>query len=132
MALTLLGTGTAISNVKNLQGNNSIIANSGTIHYYDGYDDTVNLLSSVYSYKGNSYVYTKSDIYSYVAPNRKAKIKSRYPKGIEIRVLPNIVHHDRYVDWMMTTSGYYIPARWRKRLELADMTKGFDHRAQLG
>ena len=113
MAFTIIGTGTAVTKYVAPQLDNSIVASAKkekteTFLVYDGFGD-----------KGYAQVVCYPGIYSRVAPNMKAKTKRYYKKDEIFRVQLKedktgpVIISDAHYDWFVTTSGYYIPARYK-------------------
>ncbi len=112
MAFTILGTGTAVTKTIAPKADNTIVAcakkeNVKTFLNIDAFGNKA--YAQVVCYPG---------IYSRVAPNIKAKAKRYYKEGEIFRIQVNkngkiaVVQGDDY-DWVVTTSGYYVPARYK-------------------
>ncbi len=110
MAFTLLGTGTAVTKTIAPKADNTIVAFAKekvkTYLYLDSFGD--NAQAQVVYYPG---------VCSRVAPNMKAKTKKYYKKGeiFNIKTYKGkiVIIEDDYYDWVVTTSGYYVPVRYK-------------------
>lgn len=139
MAFTLLGTGTAIQKAENIQGGNSMVAHAGAKSIKSDLESKFQWFDVLETYKSNGKTYAcvicnygripenisgdrlryitllagNSVALSHVAPNFNAKVKRYYNKGESFLVKPERIQTYRDSQWIMTTSGYYVPIRIR-------------------
>ena len=131
MAFTLIGTGTAISNKKNIQGSHSMVAQAGSTMGFKWFDLVdVNGKKATVRYDRKKYMdeitstamksmsgIEKGVVCAYVAPNFRAKYKRFYAIGESFMVNPKRIQYNTDSVWIMTTSGYYVPIRVRELTE---------------
>ncbi|MBR5683592.1 MAG: hypothetical protein IKW96_10040 [Ruminococcus sp.] len=107
MAFTIIGTGTAVTKYVAPQLDNSIVASAKK----EKTETFLNIAGN------NAQVACYPGVNSRVAPSMKAKPKKTYYQGEIFQIKRNkkgeitVISDDHY-DWVVTTSGYYVPARY--------------------
>ncbi len=112
MAFTLLGTGTAVTKTIAPKADNTIVAFAKEKENKEYF-----LRIDTWGPKAYAKVICYPGINSQVAPSMKAKAKRTYYQGEIINLQTNknglVYIKDKQYDWVVTTSGYYVPVCYK-------------------